>query len=86
MNKYRTQRGASMGHVMIFVAALGIVFIGAAALIFGKGATSFAEGQCEDLCRALGHKKIEVTAYGCVCEDPKTKERKVHTGAGYDHD
>jgi len=47
---------------------------------FVGAAQEHADKSCTELCEALGHKKVKMTDLGCVCEDPNTQERKVHTG------
>jgi hypothetical protein len=67
-----------VGILVLCGAFIGVSVAGLNCLV--GAAQEHADNSCTELCEALGHKKIKMTDLGCVCEDPDTQERKVHTG------
>ena len=67
-----------LGILILFGGIVGLMVLGMTCFV--SGARGHADEECTKLCTALGHKKIEMTDLGCVCENPGTQERNVHTG------
>ena len=77
-NLRQPKRIPFLGVLLLCGVAFGIMLGGFNCLV--TQAQNRAQEQCTELCAALGHKKIKMTDLGCVCENPKTEEREVHTG------
>ena len=83
MAKFKLRRPKiTLVELMIILAIICILL---AILIPFFGGPGSREGRCRELCEGLRHRMVKVTPDACICEDPKTKDRKAYPMGGLRH-